>query len=116
VERCEEHVAALYAVAYLHFGERRPAEDAVIAAVAQAAGRPALSEGVTVSVWHLLAAHIPAHSDQTASSRTLMEGVADHLVAGRQESRRPAGSLVSGGTGSKKHRAEHVRALSREDF
>ncbi len=57
-QRCEDHIEALYMRAYLQLGDRTAAQDAVIAAVASAAGPPATPNGVTVSVWHVLAARL----------------------------------------------------------
>jgi hypothetical protein len=72
-QRCEDHIEALYARAYLQLGDRTAAQDAVIAAVARAAGLPSTPHGVTVSVWHVLAAHLQAHSFRPPDDR----GVAD---------------------------------------
>jgi hypothetical protein len=57
-QRCEDHIEALYMRAYLQLGDRTAAQDAVIAAVASAAGLPSTPPGVTVSVWHVLAARV----------------------------------------------------------
>lgn len=57
-QRCEDHIEALYLRAYLQLGDRTAAQDAVIAAVASAAGLPSTPHGVTVSVWHVLAAQL----------------------------------------------------------
>ena len=62
-QRCEDHIGALYARAYPQLGDRTAAEDAVLTAVPRAAGLPATLDGVTVSVWHVLAAHFDDQSD-----------------------------------------------------
>jgi hypothetical protein len=116
VEYCEEHIAALYAVAYAHLGDRRAAEDAVIAAVAHAAGLPAASEGVTVSVWHLLAAHFHAQGDQTGSPGAPVETRADALVHPHQQTPRPGWVDAPGGVGATPRRARPLTALYRGDI
>jgi hypothetical protein len=57
-QHCEDHIEALYTRAYRQLGDRTAAQDVVIAAVARAAGLPSNPSGVTVSVWHVLAAHL----------------------------------------------------------
>jgi hypothetical protein len=85
-ERCEDHIGVLYAAAYLQLGDRVAAEDAVIAAVARAAGVPVTPQGVTVSVWHVLAAQLQTHTVRSpagqAVATTLLHALTDHEPKG----------------------------------
>jgi hypothetical protein len=64
VERCREHIGALYVLAYLYSGDRHVAEEAVADAVASLLAHPVPADGGPVRMWDLLASDIQGQNDR----------------------------------------------------
>jgi hypothetical protein len=94
VERCIEHVDALYALALLHRGDCRNAEAAVVDAIATAAGDADLSTVGASQVWRCLASHFELSDDHEVF---IGSPSATIRMAGLSATQREAMALITSG-------------------
>ncbi|MHB1928487.1 MAG: hypothetical protein ACYCUG_03505 [Acidimicrobiales bacterium] len=94
VERCREHIGALYVLAYLRLGDRPAAEDAVVDAVVSVGGRAEVlgpAQAWSAAAGHIDARPAPAFAADEAGSVVRRAALRPHqrralalLVAGRK--------------------------------